>query len=218
MSKRFAVRTALLAALVTPVARAGVLIDLLGATDQTITATGPTNFIGNGPPDSDGGDGDAVWTAGEVGSYLFPSFSALGTSPFFFNTVPGNSELSGTVDWTAVEGSPASPVLIGTFTASLVETSVSPPDEFAEAFLADFMVGANYPISLTLGSTASVCSVHPAPSCLGILFGEMLTPVPEPATLAILGVALGIWLMAHWAVRRATKGPSEESGVRAIRG
>jgi hypothetical protein len=114
--------------------------------------------------------------------------------------------LDGTVDWTAVEGYPTSPELIGTFTGSV--QVLDPSSSIAAMFAADFPTGSIDPISVSL-EAAPPGVIPPGgpcqPPCYVIAGGDILTPVPEPATLSILGVALGIFLMA-----RAIKGPSED--------
>src|SRR5271166_913557 len=148
MSKGFAVGAALLAALVPCVADAGPMI-VLGDSSQgqgTITFTSPTSFSTSPPgPILDAFTGDAAYYHAPLalgGAYVFSPISGLpGTSPFIFDLGPGDAQVSGTVDWTAVEGYPASPELIGTFTSGGV--GVSDPSALGVAeFAADFPVGA----------------------------------------------------------------------------
>jgi hypothetical protein len=83
----------------------------------------------------------------------------------------------------------------------------------AAEFAADFPVGSIYSISVSL--EADPQGLHSGagpclPPCYVIAGGDILTPVPEPASRSILGAALGIFLMARRVARRATKGPSED--------
>jgi hypothetical protein len=187
MSKGFAIGAALLAALVSGVARAELVL-LLPQSHGTIKATGPNSFIGTG-----GISGDAIWVTGnfEAGGYNLEDFSAPGTSPSFgFSTNPGLSTFSGPVDWTAVEGSPASPELVGTLTIDSVFASSS--EQHAAAFLADFVVGASYSIELRLLPDSEYCLSQGFPvgsGCASIVLGSEIgfgsAPMPEPPGLAV---------------------------------
>jgi hypothetical protein len=103
------------------------------------------------------------------------------------------ADLSGTVDWTAVEGYPTSPELIGTFTGQV--QVLDPSSSIAAMFAADFPTGSIDPISVSLGSGPFMPSC--LPPCYDITGGDILTPAPEPASLSILGAALGIFLMSR---------------------
>jgi hypothetical protein len=78
-------------------------------------------------------------------------------------------------------------------------------------FAADFPVGFVEPITLSLVVPDPQFS-GPCPSQLPcyLLYGDIVTSTPEPATLSILGAALGIFLMARRSVRRPTEGPPED--------
>jgi hypothetical protein len=213
MSKWFAVGAALLAGLIPWVARADLLIDFRDSISGTITFTSLTSFSGSGDLSGDA-DYKMLGTVLDDGGYVIPDFSVTAlpaTSPvaFFFYDGASNATLNGTVDWTAVEGYPTSPELIGTFT--VVGVLVPDPSAPLADFAAGFPVGSIDQISISLGSTAASCSEALfEPPCLGIVSGEIVTPTPEPATLSILGAALGIFLMARRAVRHPPEGPSED--------
>jgi hypothetical protein len=222
MSKWFAVGAALLAALIPWTARAGAL-ELQGqdAPFPVVVFTGPTSF---GPPVGPPGSitGDACWFqigppgGGDslCGGYGFGSISGLpGTSQFDadFNLGIGNdARLFGTVEWTAVEDYPVSPELIGTFSLGGISSDTMNP-LFAE-LAADFPPDSVDPITLSLEAPGTsmfgFCPGPAQPLSFCIEHGEILTPVPEPATLSILGVALGIFLMACRSVRPPREGPA----------
>jgi hypothetical protein len=116
MSKWFAVGAALLAALFPFAARADVL-HLFGS-DGFVTVTSPTSFSVS----ASGLTGVACWYFnGTCGTYSFLSTSVTAlpaTLSLVVDIYSGNSsaQLNGTVDLTGVEGYPASPEFIGTFT------------------------------------------------------------------------------------------------------
>jgi hypothetical protein len=136
-----------------------------------------------------------------------------GTSALLGQISDGNDTIAnfgGTADWTAIEGYPASPELIGTISVG-VEV-LDPSSLIAEEFAADFPAGSVEPITILFGSGAPTCGgpLFGEPPCLGIVNGQIPAPTPEPATLSIFGAALGIFLMTRRVVRRPTKGPSED--------
>lgn len=156
MFKSFAVG----AALVPCVARAD-LIDLFGPDSGTITFTSPTSL-------SSSGDliGDACWysygPAGTwCGSWGFPNFSVTalpGTSALLGQIADGNDTIAnfgGTADWTAIEGYPASPELIGTISAGVMV--LDPSSLIAREFAADFPAGSVDTITVLFGSGAATC-------------------------------------------------------------
>ena len=134
------------------------------------------------------------------------------TSDFAFSGVY-NDEVSGTVDWTAVEGYPTSPELIGTFTVGTLFAGLL---LYAAEFAADFPIGSVDSIDVPLSFDPFYCpSVAPGiPDRLsvggGFISGPIFTVAPEPASLSILGVALGIYLIARRVARRPTEEPSED--------
>jgi len=219
MSKGFAVG----AALVPPcAARAGVVINLFDSTDGAIISSGPTNFSSTNSSNPNGVlSGDTSTLTGvppPFGQYAFRPFSITSfpaTQGFIVGDIltgPGDYA-EGTVEWAAVEDYPASPELIGTFTVDQISSS--------GPFTAYFPIGSVSTIEVTLSSNPpplgnGVCqgyeenkSLPPGSLCFG-LNGGLVVLTPEPATLSILGAALGIFLMARRSVHRPTEGPPED--------
>jgi hypothetical protein len=86
-----------------------------------------------------------------------------------------------------------------------------PNSPYTAEFDADFPVGSVDAINLVLlpNAITSACR-EMAGICFTIGATQILTPTPEPATLSILGAALGIFLMVRRSVRRPTEGPPED--------
>jgi hypothetical protein len=179
MSKGFAVGAALLVSLVPFAARADYL-DLFGSDEGFVTVTSPTSFSISAPYVG----GVACWYfsgSGDCGDYAIfgTSVTALSAaSPFEANIYEGNdliAQLHGTFEWTAVEGYPASPELVATFTSEGV--SVLSPD--AAKFAADFPAGSVDPITLTLAVNPQLTVGCPSQLSCYFLYGEIVPPVPS---------------------------------------
>jgi hypothetical protein len=192
-------------------------LTLYPAVGAAIISSGPTNFIGITGTDF---TGDACWNS-PAGTLYCGGYGY--TPPFSVTGLPGTSsigvdintftnsfiQMDGTATWTAVEDYPASPELIGTFAVRDVSGG-DPNSPYTAEFDADFPVGSVDPINLVLlpNAITSACR-EMAGICFTLGSTQIVTPAPEPASLSILGVALGIFLMARRSVRRPTRGPSQ---------
>jgi hypothetical protein len=184
ISKWFAVGAALLAALVPPRAARANQIVLFSSEEGTITFTSPTSFSSGLQPIR-GLDCYPQASGPACGDYALNAFMTAvpGTSSFAANIAVQEgvpiAQLEGSVDWTAVEGYPASPELIGTFTGSV--QVLDPSSLIAAMFAADFPTGSIDPISVSLGADPQNPGGPCQPPCYVITGGDILPPAPVPA-------------------------------------